>query len=384
MNNNHLTYFKIENFKKFDSLEVTDIGQFNLIVGDNNVGKTCFLEALLFDEDAKQLLNNFYLGLTKRGLTFQIEEVTVRTGNSAKTEIIYPKENYFNFYINKTKNKNLVFRYTSNDIRSEIIINVSSENEIINTIKPKIGIEIYIESEDSKKIKYIFDTNKIALDDFKKQFIDINKPNSYNLSSWIYGYNLDMLNFPLVSFNDSPLDEESRSIYENLKTKREKQILIDVLKVVNPNIVDIELRENFEDLKAVFLISFEDKDEFVPLNFLGDGFKRIFYIILKALSLKGKRILIDEFEIGIHHSKILDFWKNIIKVCKELDVQLFATTHSEECTQAFVSASSYLENTNEIRLIKLEESTNKEKVYASTFTYNQIVAGLESNVELRG
>ena len=55
MENNHFSYFKIENFKKFDSLEVSDIGQFNLIVGDNNVGKTCLLEALLFDEDAGQL-----------------------------------------------------------------------------------------------------------------------------------------------------------------------------------------------------------------------------------------------------------------------------------------------------------------------------------------
>ena len=41
----HLTYFKVENFKRFDSLELTDIGQFNLVVGDNNVGKTSLLES---------------------------------------------------------------------------------------------------------------------------------------------------------------------------------------------------------------------------------------------------------------------------------------------------------------------------------------------------
>ncbi|MBK8425752.1 MAG: AAA family ATPase [Lewinellaceae bacterium] len=53
MSAEHLTYFKVENFKRFDSLELTDIGQFNLIVGDNNVGKTSVLEALLFDKDGK-------------------------------------------------------------------------------------------------------------------------------------------------------------------------------------------------------------------------------------------------------------------------------------------------------------------------------------------
>ena len=107
MENNHLTYFKVENFKKFDSLEVNDIGQFNLIVGDNNVGKTCLLEALLFDEDPQQLLNNFYLGLTKRGFKFQIEEITKRIGSSTSTEVLYPKENHFKKYIFKNEKVDL-------------------------------------------------------------------------------------------------------------------------------------------------------------------------------------------------------------------------------------------------------------------------------------
>jgi len=38
--------FNVKNFKRFKFFEVKDIGQFNLIVGDNNVGKTSFLEAL--------------------------------------------------------------------------------------------------------------------------------------------------------------------------------------------------------------------------------------------------------------------------------------------------------------------------------------------------
>lgn len=384
MINSHLTYFKVENFKKFTSLEVNDIGQFNLIVGDNNVGKTCFLEALLFDEDANQLLNNFYIGLTKRGLKFQIEEVTVKTGNSARTEIIYPKKNYFNLYINKDKDENIEYKYKINDKHSEIVINVTSEHRIVQAVNPKNGLEIHIQSEDSKKIQYLFESKKIELDDFKKQFIDINKTNAFNFTGWIYSYNLDILSFPLISFNDTPLEEETIKIYESLKTKQEKEILQNALKVINEKIVGIDFRGNFNDLKSVFLISYEDQDAFFPLNYMGDGFKRIFYIVLKILSLKGKRIMIDEIEIGLHHSKIKDFWVNIMKVCTELNVQLFATTHSEECTEAFVAASTILGNTSEIRLIKLEESTNKEKIYASTFSYNQIAAGLASNVELRG
>ena len=94
------------------------------------------------------------------------------------------------------------------------------------------------------------------------------------------------------------------------------------------------------------------------MNFLGDGFKRIFYIALKALSLKGKRILIDEIEIGIHYSKMKDFWVNIFNICKELDVQLFATTHSQECIEAYVEASKEV-GEKDIRLIRLQGNKDK-------------------------
>ena len=133
----------------------------------------------------------------------------------------------------------------------------------------------------------------------------------------------------------------------------------------------------------MFLFSFEDKDEFVPLNYLGDGFKRIFYIILKAISLKGKRLMIDEIEIGIHHSKLKEFWINIIKICKELNIQLFATTHSQECTEAFYKASLELKEQENIRLISLEEG-KEEKIYATTYSFENIEASLISNIELRG
>ena len=56
MSKEHLTYFKVENFKRFDSLELTDIGQFNLVVGDNNVGKTSLLEALCVDSNYENFI----------------------------------------------------------------------------------------------------------------------------------------------------------------------------------------------------------------------------------------------------------------------------------------------------------------------------------------
>jgi AAA15 family ATPase/GTPase len=66
MESNHLKSFEVSGFKKFTDLKVENIGQFNLIIGDNNVGKTTLLESLLanyyIQEFVKSLMNiNFHV-----------------------------------------------------------------------------------------------------------------------------------------------------------------------------------------------------------------------------------------------------------------------------------------------------------------------------------
>ena len=55
---------------------------------------------------------------------------------------------------------------------------------------------------------------------------------------------------------------------------------------------------------------------------------------------RGGALLVDEIENGIHHSMAADMWRFILDVVRELDVQVFATTHSYECIQAAQSLNS--------------------------------------------
>ena len=368
MKNNHLTYFKIENFKKFDSLEVNDIGQFNLIVGDNNVGKTCLLEALLFDEEPSQLVCNFHLALQKRGLVFERKKITTEVNGKSVTEVVAPKENYYIGNIIKNC-----------DVSNSTTFNYKKKDGLLSVL-PVSLIVIDEDSVNSKSNSKELEIQKFNKKTYNNEWItSLRGTTVHNIS--VYYYFDDILKFPLVSFNDSALEDETIRFFENLKTKKEKKIFSQALKVINFKINDVEFRGSFADLKSVFLISFEDSDEYIPLNYLGDGFKRIFYIILKMLSLKGKRILIDEIEIGIHYSKMKDFWSNIIKASKELDIQLFATTHSNECIEAFMEASKET-NEKDIRLIRLQENKDKS-IKAICYKEEYIEYMVESNTEER-
>ena len=88
----HIVDLTIGNFKRFANFEVKNLGQFNLIVGDNNTGKTSFLEALLLDGDE----NVFFIA--------NVLSTCLAVRSNADTSGLYAG-NYlyenFNFLLNK-------------------------------------------------------------------------------------------------------------------------------------------------------------------------------------------------------------------------------------------------------------------------------------------
>ena len=88
--NNFITHFEVSNFKKFDHLVVEDIGQFNLITGDNNVGKTSLLDALSLNlSNNEELIFKFHNLLCDQYIHHHAK-------NLYSKKPIIPKFNYFN------------------------------------------------------------------------------------------------------------------------------------------------------------------------------------------------------------------------------------------------------------------------------------------------
>src|SRR5438045_2113512 len=77
-----------------------------------------------------------------------------------------------------------------------------------------------------------------------------------------------------------------------------------------------------------------------PLYSLGNGMLRTLGISLALVSVKDGILLIDEFENGLYYSVQPDLWQLIFQVARCLNVQVFATTHSWDCIEAFQKAAS--------------------------------------------
>ncbi len=117
----------------------------------------------------------------------------------------------------------------------------------------------------------------------------------------------------------------------------------------------------------------------VPLKSFGDGVNRLFGIVLSLVNAKDGCLLIDEFENGLHHTVQENAWRMIFKLAAELNVQVFATTHSVDAVLAFQQVSCDVpENGALIRLARRGQS-----IVATVFDEDELAVVAKNQIEVR-
>ena len=89
-------------------------------------------------------------------------------------------------------------------------------------------------------------------------------------------------------------------------------------------------------------------------------------------------MLLDEFETGLHYSVQDELWRIIFMLSEKLDIQVFVTSHSNDCINCFART-----NTNEQGvLIRLEN--RKGRIVAVKYEDNdELMFATNNNVEIR-
>jgi AAA domain, putative AbiEii toxin, Type IV TA system len=135
-----------------------------------------------------------------------------------------------------------------------------------------------------------------------------------------------------------------------------KPEVIKLLQIMDLEIVDLEIlspqasRSNlYIDHKQVGI---------APLSAFGDGVRRLLFIALSLAKVKGGVLLIDEIETAIHTEALCSSFAWIVQWCKQMNVQLFATTHSLEAVDALLATT---ESTTDLVLYRLEKEESQTK-----------------------
>ena len=119
-----------------------------------------------------------------------------------------------------------------------------------------------------------------------------------------------------------------------LRSLWEKVALTEAMRIIAPETEDFALLHSREQVASLRL-RMKGREGPVPIKTMGDGMNRLFGLGMALACAKGGILLVDEIENGIHWSVLPEVWKFVVKVAKRLNVQFFATTHSNDCLKAF-------------------------------------------------
>ncbi len=355
MEKQHLTYFKIENFKRFDSFEMSNLGQFNLIVGDNNVGKTSVLEGLLFDEDITVLSTHYLVAaLIRKDFSDRLSLLSV-----ARQIHLW----------------NTIFKYADKPIT--VSLSESGIGDFKIELRPHASLT-------NDEIKLIKDKLIVTIPKFWLKLY--NHHESQLISAYFENDESSLALIPFMSATQSSGEKMVDLFYAHFNSdKARRKELEENIKLFVSNLEEVRVHRLNEDIE-IFSVEVSNERELIPIARYGDGTIRYIGILMDVLSSRNKRLMIDEIGAGIHFTRLKTYWKTILQLCAKYNVQLFATTHSLECQQAFIEAfedpemQQYHKDARNISLIENKQG----EVKAITYDFEQFEYALTIGFNTRG
>lgn len=297
----HFFNLNIIQYKGLKDIRIEKLNKINIFAGENNSGKTSVLEAirlLMAQNDA----NDF---LSLQQLRGKFSE-----GNLNPSWLIDNMP-----YMSSVEGE---FGAKNNIVKIDIATYVEHEGDLNRAT--------YLESAYfSGSFKGAEHNSNMHLFEKKGQNYTISTTNGlHHLCTFAY-YS------PFGTYRNTQL-------YNAHATSIEKRHLSKVINFLNENIddkiINILLVEK-NGLKR-FLVEHKDFDKAIDLVHFGDGLQNIFRTALLFATAENGVMLIDEMGTAIHYSLLTQYTKFIQELAEAFNTQVFITSHSDECIDAFV------------------------------------------------
>jgi energy-coupling factor transporter ATP-binding protein EcfA2 len=351
-----LRNFYIEGFRGFDRLNIEKLGEVNLIVGKNSVGKSSLLEALrIYASDASpEVLTEILAGrdeeislrspLTSGSLFLDEQRPVILRSNNSSVEILSEtSEAQKGFFAEESERLN----------RSGLSLAVRSKAGPIQSIK----IRPDLLPSRARRPRSVSDfenpwIERPVTDHESHVYVAANGLNKFRIDSFWDDVNLFGLEDPVIT----------------------------ALRFINPKIDRVSFVSSRFSPERIPVVKMSDRSLPIPLRQLGDGIIRLFGIALALVSAREKLLLVDEIENGIHYSIQESLWRFIAHAAREFKVQVIATTHSLDCMRAFQHVTRQ-DNRIEGIAVRLDES--RGHLRAVPFNEEELEIAMHSGFEVR-
>jgi hypothetical protein len=365
-----LDSLEIRRFRVFRHLQIERLGRVNLITGKNNVGKTCLLEGLFLyghrvspgflvairnllkmrdetglpahtsgDTENQSVRHLFY---TRKSLGEQSEPIQIGP-------VTHPNDMLFVDVVWYTER-------TGPDGERQWQRLLPEDYGTVGTLIPGLGVRV----GERSMLQYPLDR------DLK------------NLRHVVVRPGGKFRHAPCIFVVANGLGREDISqLWGNIALTDLEQDVFASLRIIASGIERVNLVGDNPMVKIAEL------DSPLPLRSLGEGMNRLFGIVLALVNAQNGMLLVDEIGSGLHYSVQPDLWRLVFQVARRLNVQVFATTHSWDCIEAFQEAAQE-QSQDEGMLISLRKKKDEEgRVVAVLFDEEELGIVTREQIEVR-
>lgn len=334
----HIDEFTIHSFRGLRDIKLEGLGQINLLVGENNSGKTSILEALSLFCDP--------LNWRKWSGTPSTREV----GNSASLSVservtwLFPQsENYDDDSSSSAAPKIWLSAFGGFPVE-EVVAHYEQFSEMVQA-RPLIreterelfyedryreveSVKVEVSTLLSKALPSLFDTSRKLHETF------MFPASRYSLPPGKSG--VTTLPAQIINPSSHRLSSTPSQLWTDVINAEAKEEAIQLLRFFDNSIQDVDIIIGFAGRPTISVKHKELKR--APLSIFGDGLRRIFTLAAAIPRVRGGLLLVDELELAIHTKALEKSFAWLVKACVQNNIQLFATTHSLEAVDALLQA----------------------------------------------
>lgn len=336
---NIISDIEIKNYKNLDYLHLTGFKRLNLFVGANNAGKSNLLEAISLyaanfnPQRLKEILfeRNEDLEYFEENRSFDEKERISVFASFFPQRSFDKMANGTSIQLNSSKGgiqlylKTAIFRDDTTVRRLARLsqYEMVTHNQMVSNLRESVMIAQPIDGKCS------------AFQTQTKNFENVMQMIRFNNRSIEFQSNNTEDRFPCKHLNCKRLiHNNTEEIWAKICMTEKEDDVLDALRLVDKKVQKFNfIKINSHTYLPMVLI--EEEDNKKPITEMGDGMTHILNIIATIVSCRDGVVLLDEVESGLHYSTQMKLWDTICQIAKKYNVQVFATTHSNDCIDAF-------------------------------------------------
>jgi len=308
MNAKHLTSLLIQNYRSLDGLAIDRLGSVNLIVGPNNIGKSSLLEAILLWGTKRHFL-------TIRDILRSRDECNVDFPDQFQTAPYFGLHHLFSGFP-ELSGLTPPIAISTLDGEQTVSLVLSDASRDTATLAPGPLVTFDLYNDPKRPYGLLIGGALEFARNGETQFIHYLEHKCLYLSPNVS----DVAQVP------------ASKLWEQVEIAGRETAVIDSMRLIENGIEKVFF---IGSKPRIPVCRIKGRERPVPLHGMGDGVSRLFELTLGIVNVASGICLIDEFENGLHWSVQEQVWDAVFQTAKNLNVQIFATTHSLDTVKAF-------------------------------------------------